>query len=120
MRFLQEQLRALPQHEAVLPIACVEGWSATGTWSGVPVRDILALVGGSSGSTVTVRSMQARGAWRQSSLPANFARHPDTLLALTLAGEPLDPDHGYPCRLIAPARPGVLQTKWVHEIEVQA
>lgn len=115
-----DDLRAMPQHEAVLPIACVEGWSATGTWSGIPVRDIVLLAGGNEHSAVVMRSLQPRGAYRESRLPANFARHPDSLLALTLAGEPLDPDHGYPCRLIAPARPGVLQTKWVNEIEVEA
>ncbi|MEO7422296.1 MAG: molybdopterin-dependent oxidoreductase [Ornithinibacter sp.] len=113
-----DDLRAMPQHEAVLPIACVEGWSATGTWSGIPIRDIVRLAGGSEGSVVVVRSMQPRGAYRESRLPANFARHPDSLLALTLSGEPLAPDHGYPARLIAPARPGVTQTKWVNEIEV--
>ncbi len=115
-----DDLRAMPQHEAVLPIACVEGWSATGTWSGIPVRDIVMLAGGSEDSGVVVRSMQPRGAYRESRLPANFARHPDSLIALTLSGEQLDHDHGYPCRLIAPARPGVLQTKWVNEIEVEA
>ncbi|MGI8955066.1 MAG: molybdopterin-dependent oxidoreductase [Nocardioidaceae bacterium] len=29
-------------------------------------------------------------------------------------------DHGYPCRIIAPNRPGVLQTKWVTKLEVSA
>ena len=113
-------LQAMGQRSAVLPIACVEGWSASGRWSGVPVRDVVALVGGGLDDDVVVRSMQSRGAWRESRLPANFVRDPDSLLALTLAGEPLHPDHGYPCRLIAPARPGVLQTKWVHEVEVVA
>ena len=28
------------------------------------------------------------------------------------------PDHGAPCRLIAPNRPGVLQTKWIERVEV--
>lgn len=77
-----------------------------------------ALVGGGPDDDVVVRSMQSRGAWRESRLPANFASHPDSLLALTLAGGPLDPDHGYPCRLVAPARPGVLQATWVHQVEV--
>ena len=31
---------AMPQHAARLPIACVEGWSTTETWSGVPLRDL--------------------------------------------------------------------------------
>ena len=34
------------------------------------------------------------------------------------SGEPLDLDHGFPARLIAPDRPGVLQTKWLDRIEV--
>ncbi|MGL4745685.1 MAG: molybdopterin-dependent oxidoreductase [Dermatophilaceae bacterium] len=116
--FSLAELRALPQRAAVLPIACVEGWSASGTWAGVPVRELVALVGGGPDDDVVVRSMQTRGAWRVSRLPANFVRDPDSLLALDLAGEPLHPDHGYPCRLIAPARPGVLQTKWVGEVDV--
>jgi DMSO/TMAO reductase YedYZ molybdopterin-dependent catalytic subunit len=40
------------------------------------------------------------------------------LIALKLNGQTLDLDHGYPCRLIAPTRPGVLQTKWLARIEV--
>ena len=36
-----DDLRALPQHEATLPIACVEGWSATKTWRGVRLADLL-------------------------------------------------------------------------------
>jgi DMSO/TMAO reductase YedYZ molybdopterin-dependent catalytic subunit len=113
-----DELTAMASHRADLPIACVEGWSAGGTWGGVPVRDVVALVGGSGDDDVVFRSLQQAGAWRESRLPAEFARHPDSLIALTLAGEPLDPDHGYPCRLIAPARPGVTQTKWLREVEV--
>jgi hypothetical protein len=114
----RDELASMAQHTADLPIACVEGWSAGATWGGVRVRDVVALVGGSGSEDVRVRSLQPRGAWRESLLPAEFARHPDSLLALTLSGEPLDPDHGYPCRLIAPARPGVVQTKWLSEVEV--
>jgi DMSO/TMAO reductase YedYZ molybdopterin-dependent catalytic subunit len=46
------------------------------------------------------------------------ARDRMTLIALRVNGEPLHADHGYPCRLIAPSRPGVLQTKWLSRIEV--
>jgi DMSO/TMAO reductase YedYZ molybdopterin-dependent catalytic subunit len=48
------------------------------------------------------------------------AADPQALLALTLAGEPLSLDHGFPCRIIAPNRPGALQTKWVNRLEVQS
>jgi hypothetical protein len=111
-------LRAMPQTTASLPIACVEGWSAGATWSGVPVRDLLDLVGAPAGSVVLVESLQEHGGERVSTLAGNFSDHPHTLLALDLGGEPLSLDHGFPCRLIAPDRPGVLQTKWVARLEV--
>ena len=41
------------------------------------------------------------------------------LLATHLNGERLNLDHGYPLRLIAPNRPGVLNTKWLARIEVR-
>jgi DMSO/TMAO reductase YedYZ molybdopterin-dependent catalytic subunit len=111
-------LRSMPQTTASLPIACVEGWSAGATWTGVPVRDLLDLVGAPAGSDVLVESLQERGGERVSTLAGNFADHPHTLLALDLAGEPLSLDPGFPCRLIAPDRPGVLQTKWVGRLQV--
>jgi DMSO/TMAO reductase YedYZ molybdopterin-dependent catalytic subunit len=111
-------LAALPQRTESLPIACVEGWSAGGDWTGVRLRDLLDLVGAPPGRDVHVESLQQRGPYRRTTLPANFADDGRTLLALRLAGEPLAIDHGYPARLIAPDRPGVLQTKWVHRIEV--
>jgi hypothetical protein len=116
----RQQLDQLPQRTEELPIACVEGWSASGTWSGVWVRDLLDLVGAPAGRDVLVVSLQRSGAFRETVLQDNFVADDRTLLALGLSGEPLDLDHGYPCRLIAPNRPGVLQTKWVHRLEVLA
>ncbi len=119
LRLTREQLAALPQRTQVLPIACVEGWSASGAWTGVRVRDLVALLDAPPDSAVLVRSLQARGAYRESRLPANYVADEQTLLALELGGEPLSLDHGYPCRIIAPNRPGVLQTKWVSSLEVE-
>ena len=118
MRLTRAQLAELPQRTHRLPIACVEGWSRSATWTGVAIADLLALVDADPASVVKVRSMQTRGAFRTSELPADFASDPRTLLALELNGETLDLDHGYPCRIIAPNRPGVLQTKWVTSLEV--
>ncbi len=113
-----DELAALQQVEAELPIACVEGWSASGRWSGVRMSTVLELVGADPESTVVVTSLQPAGAFRVSELPPAFTADPLTLLALGLDGEPLSLDHGYPCRLIAPNRPGVLETKWVRQLEV--
>lgn len=112
-----DDLRALPRRRVELPITCVEGWSVGASWSGVPVRDLLALAG-ATGSRVRVESLEQRGAYRSSVLGRRHASDPDTLLALTVRGEELAPDHGFPARLIAPNRPGVLQTKWVSRLVV--
>ena len=116
--FSREDLAAMPQVTRELPIACVEGWSASGSWTGVRVRDLLDRVGAPAGRDVQVHSLQPTGPYRHTELAANFADDESTLLALALEGEPLSIDHGYPCRIIAPNRPGVLQTKWVARLEV--
>lgn len=113
-------LTALDQHTAVLPIACVEGWSATGTWTGVRLRQLVALVGGDPESaSVEVQSLERAGRYRTSTVLSPHVRDGWTLIALKLNGMPLHPDHGYPARLIAPNRPGVLQTKWIGRITVR-
>ncbi len=110
-------LRQLPQHEYELPIACVEGWSASAMWRGVRLADLLDLAGIDRSSDVRVRSLQPAGLYRSAVLRPALARHRTTLVALQLSGEPLVLDHGAPARLIAPNLPGVLQTKWLGQIE---
>ncbi len=116
IRLSRAELLRLPLHSSALPIACVEGWS-TGDqwWRGVRLRDLAALVGYDAGAEpgVLVESLQRRGAFREAALRSNQVRDPRSLLALEVNGEPLTPDHGYPARIIAPAVPGVLNTKWV-------
>ncbi|MEU1643134.1 molybdopterin-dependent oxidoreductase [Micromonospora zamorensis] len=112
------ELTALPQRTAALPIACVEGWSVSANWTGVPVVELLRRLGAPTGRPVRVSSLETDGLYAASTLPAAHAGDPLTLLALRVNGEELSADHGYPCRLIAPSRPGVLQTKWVARLEV--
>ncbi|WP_349239556.1 molybdopterin-dependent oxidoreductase, partial [Nocardia sp. CC201C] len=116
--FSRAELAALPQHTAELPITCVEGWSATARWSGVRLRDLLATVGEYRGGSVRFTSLEDSGIYRVSVLPRPHAVAADTLVALRIGDADLNLDHGYPCRLIAPNRPGVLQTKWLSRIEV--
>jgi DMSO/TMAO reductase YedYZ molybdopterin-dependent catalytic subunit len=116
--FTLADLAAMPQATHRLPIACVEGWSANAEWTGVVLADIVAAVGAPADSDVRMISLEPPGPYSRTILPARHARDSQTLIALRLNGEILDLDHGYPCRLIAPTRPGVLQTKWLSRIEV--
>ncbi|MFH8555889.1 MULTISPECIES: molybdopterin-dependent oxidoreductase [Streptomyces] len=113
-----DELRAMPQYEVTLPLACVEGWSKSARWTGVRVRDLLDRAGGGPDARCRVVSLEAAGAYRVMDMGRLYAQDPLTLLALGLNGEVLSLDHGYPARIIAPNRPGVLQTKWVGRLEV--
>ncbi len=115
-----DDLLAMRQHTATLPIACVEGWSTSQRWTGVPVRDLLARAGVPATRDSVVHAMHDSQRLRTALLSAAHAADPDTLLALLVNDEPLAPDHGFPARLIGPNRPGVHQTKWVGRIEVLA
>ena len=110
-------LLAMPQHTAVLPIACVEGWSTTQTWTGVRLRDLALLAGVGAPTSAHVESIQRGGAFRAATLQGNQVLDPDSLLALKVNNEDLSPNHGFPARIIVPAIPGVHCTKWVASIE---
>jgi DMSO/TMAO reductase YedYZ molybdopterin-dependent catalytic subunit len=113
-------LRAMPQHSARLPIACVEGWSTTETWTGVALRDLARLAGVAAPRSAFVSSFQPQPGFTRATLQANQVMHPDALLALQVNGEDLSPDHGFPARIIVPALPGVHNTKWVAAIDFRA
>ncbi|MFF5023937.1 molybdopterin-dependent oxidoreductase [Streptomyces collinus] len=115
VRLDRAQLLRMPLHSSSLPIACVEGWStADQWWRGVRLRDLAALVGyDGDPPDLFVESLQRHGAFRHAALRANQVADGRSLLALYVNGEELSPDHGHPARIIVPAAPGVLNTKWV-------
>ncbi|MFF3450717.1 molybdopterin-dependent oxidoreductase [Streptomyces sp. NPDC002667] len=116
VRLSRADLGRLPLHSSALPIACVEGWSTSDQWwRGVRLRDLARLVGyeADAAPDVLVESLQRHGAFRVAALRDNQVRDARSLLALSVNGEDLSPDHGYPARIIVPAAPGVLNTKWV-------
>ncbi|MGA5897063.1 molybdopterin-dependent oxidoreductase [Streptomyces venetus] len=115
VRLSRARLAELPLYSSALPIACVEGWSTSDQWwRGVRLRDLAALVGyDGDPPDVFVQSLQRHGAFRSAALSADQVADPRSLLALYVNGEELSPDHGHPARVIVPAAPGVLNTKWV-------
>jgi hypothetical protein len=109
-------LAALPTVERVIPLACVEGWSVSARWRGVRLIDLVRRVGGDVHSAVRVVSLETVGAFGSS-----IVRGPqlgEAILATHLNGSRLTLDHGYPVRLIAPNRAGVLNTKWLTRVTV--
>ncbi len=80
----------------MLPIACVEGWSTTQTWTGVRLADLARLAGVPAPDSARVSSLERSGAFAGATLQRNQVLHPDALLALRVNGTDLSPDHGFP------------------------
>jgi DMSO/TMAO reductase YedYZ molybdopterin-dependent catalytic subunit len=99
-----------------LPINCVEGWSVGATWRGLSLLELVIRAGGGPDSSVRVASLERAGLFNVSVISGPQLGR--ALLATHLNGERLDLDHGYPIRLIAPNRAGVLNTKWLARVEV--
>jgi DMSO/TMAO reductase YedYZ molybdopterin-dependent catalytic subunit len=110
-------LEAMPLHTVELPIACVEGWSTTQSWTGVRLADLASAAGRPKPGSALVWSLERFGAFNHATLQTNQILNPDSLLALRVNGADLSLDHGYPARIIVPALPGVHNTKWVSSIE---
>lgn len=107
-------LAALPTVERVIPLACVEGWSVSARWRGVRLIDLVRRAGGDAHSAVRVVSLETVGAFGSSIV--SRPQLEESILATHLNGSRLTVDHGYPVRLIAPNRAGVLNTKWLTRV----
>ena len=116
----RSELLRMSQHTYDLPIACVEGWSTTQSWTGVRLRDLAALAGAERFDELYVESLQQAGSFRRASLSADQVNDRRSLLALRVNGADLSLDHGFPARVIVPALPGVHCTKWVRLLEFRA
>ena len=111
------------------PTAQGEPWGygavSTAEWSGVPLHAILAATGIApeaveilvTGADAGVVPEVGQHIAYARSLSVAQALHPDTLLADTMNGEPLPPNHGFPVRLIVPGWYGMAAVKWVTRIE---
>lgn len=119
--FSLAQLHALPQSSQITRHDCVEGWSAIAQWSGVRLRDVLALAKPRKDARYVVFHCMDRddqGIKYYESLDMHEAQHPQTLLATHMNGEPLQPDYGAPVRIKIPTQLGYKSAKWVGRIEL--
>jgi DMSO/TMAO reductase YedYZ molybdopterin-dependent catalytic subunit len=119
--FSLAELYRMPQMAQITRHDCVEGWSAIGKWSGVPLAAMLAAVRPRPDARYLVfhcLDNDGAGNLYYESLDLHQARHPQALLALRLNDAPLDPDHGAPVRLKVPTQLGYKSAKWLARIEL--
>jgi DMSO/TMAO reductase YedYZ molybdopterin-dependent catalytic subunit len=92
---------------------CTGGWYSTQEWRGAPVGQLLNLAQPKA-TAHTVIFHSSTGHDRRYSL----AEARQLLLATHVGGTPLNHDHGFPARLVAPGHRGYDWVKWVIGIEV--
>ncbi|HEY7735941.1 MAG TPA: molybdopterin-dependent oxidoreductase [Candidatus Limnocylindrales bacterium] len=110
-----QQFKELPRKSVHTDIHCVTRWTKLDTdWDGVPIQEILRLAQvRSSARFVVAHSEQGYTA----NMPLSVLDDDDVLLADTYGGEPLEPEHGYPLRLIVPKRYFWKSAKWIRGLE---
>jgi len=100
------------------------GAIGTAEWTGTPLRGILEEAGISSEAVEILFTGLDQGVqedevqFYQRSLSIDEASREEVLLAYQMNGEPLQPQHGYPLRLIVPGWYGMTSVKWLERIEV--
>jgi len=115
LHFSYEQFRALPQSRQVSDFHCVTTWSRfDNTWQGVRVLDLMKLVSLKPQTRNVVVHCEAG---YTTNLPLGEFLDDDVMLAHRHDGRDLQPDHGWPLRLIVPKLYAWKSAKWVRAIE---
>ncbi|HVP30924.1 MAG TPA: sulfite oxidase-like oxidoreductase [Myxococcota bacterium] len=116
VRVSWRELRALPAATVVSDIHCVTHWSKFDCrWEGVPVASLLSRARPKPGARFAlVHAEQGFTA----NLPLADLLDPSVLLAWSMNGEPLAPEHGAPLRLVVPKLYFWKSVKWVRGIEL--
>jgi sulfoxide reductase catalytic subunit YedY len=115
-----DELKALPRQTQITKHNCIQGWSSIGQWTGVPMSQILDLVQPRpEAQYVVFRSYSKDNAGKEyfEVLSMDVARHPQTILAYEMNGQPLPLAHGAPLRLRAEVLLGFKMVKWLRSIE---
>ncbi|MCH8186232.1 MAG: sulfite oxidase [Chloroflexi bacterium] len=95
----------------------------TADWTGTPLRGILDEAGVDSQAVEVLFTGRDRGVQGdevqdyQRSLTLDEATRGEVLLAYEMNGEPLQPQHGYPVRLLVPGWYGMTSVKWLDRVD---
>jgi len=98
----------------------------TAEWAGTPLRGLLEDAGVKDDAIEILFTGLDRGVqgdvvqWYQRSLTVQEAMRSEVLLSYEMNGRPLEPQHGYPLRLLVPGWYGMTSVKWLAGIEAIA
>lgn len=113
------QIAAAPSRTQITRHDCVEGWSAIGEWTGLPLGLLLHRAGLSANARYIVFHCADTlfGKPYYESIDMIDAFHPQTILAHSLNRQPLGIGHGAPLRLRVERQLGYKQAKYVLRVQ---
>ena len=119
------QLQSMPQRVQTTRHDCVEGWSAIGTWRGLPLKTLLDAAKLSTNAKYLVFHClddmgQGTDQGYYESIDMVDAFHPQTILAFALNEKPLEVRNGAPLRLRVERHLGYKHAKYLARIEAVA
>jgi DMSO/TMAO reductase YedYZ molybdopterin-dependent catalytic subunit len=123
LKFTLAQLHELPSRTQITRHDCVEGWSAIGKWTGVPLHEVLSLVRPLPQARYVVfycaDPMEEDGTKNYyESIDMEDAYHAQTILAYALNGETLPIKNGAPIRVRIERQLGYKMAKYIMRIEL--
>ena len=111
-----EQLLELPSREVTVDIHCVTRWSRFDTtFKGVHWRELAKLVRPKPTAHFVVAHAEQGFT---SNVPLEAIEDDHALIAWEADGEPLEPEHGWPLRLVVPSRYFWKSAKWLRGLEL--
>ena len=115
-----EQLKAMPSVPQIATLECISNKIAndfigTAIWNGIKLKDLLE----ESGVKPNAKYIVFRCAdGYDVGIPLERGLQEGSILAYGMNGETLDAKHGYPVRAIIPGLYGMMNPKWITEIEL--
>ena len=110
-----DEFQKLPSETVTVDIHCVTKWSKLDTsWTGVSVETILEQV-----ETAADFAVAYSDGGYTTNLPLDDLRGLQAWIAFEYDGQPLDPEHGGPARLLVPHLYLWKSAKWVRGISLQ-
>jgi DMSO/TMAO reductase YedYZ molybdopterin-dependent catalytic subunit len=113
--FSWEALTALPTKTQTVDIHCVTRWSKMDTtWTGVPWREFLRHIEVDPAATHVMAHCDSD---YTTNIALDVLDDDDTMLAYLYQGKAIEPDHGYPLRLLVPKKYFWKSAKWLRGLE---
>jgi thiosulfate reductase cytochrome b subunit len=114
-----DDLHVIRRQSQITEHYCIQGWTAIGEWSGVPMSFVIQKCKPLNTARYAVfHSYQyVDGDEFYEVLDLEMVKHPQTILAYEMNGQPLDLGHGAPLRLRCETQLGYKMVKWLRSIE---